>query len=91
MRYTIYKGSNPPIEFDNDEDYRNYVKNEDARRLNEKEYARQHKSEKVHYIFHGGCHGCITPLTFGIGNCLWCMYFESGKGLPSLKIEDFSK
>lgn len=91
MKYTIYKGNNPPIQFDNDVDYRNYVNSENIRLLNEKEYAKQHKSDKIHYIFHGGCHGCITPLNFEIGNCLGCFYFECDKSKPILKIEDFSK
>lgn len=59
---------------------------------NDKQYARVHTSEKKHLVFHGGCLSCVTPLHYGLGNCLGCKYFNGvTSNYPNLKIEDFTK
>lgn len=67
-------------------------KSYDAKDENDRQYARNHIDEQTHIIFHGGCLSCVTPLHYGLGNCLGCMYFEGvTSGKPSLKIENFVK
>ena len=49
------------------------------------EFALSNPHTKIHIIFHGGCHGCKTPLRAGIGICVKCHYFNSQwEELPSL-------
>lgn len=58
-------------------------------RNNNKEYARQHKSEKKYLCFHGGCVDCVTPLYYGLGNCLGCLFFNGVTSkFPDLGIRD---
>jgi hypothetical protein len=77
-------------QFDTSEKYKEFADFQEKIRLNERVYAKNNKSEKVHFIFHGGCLNCVTPLHFGIGNCLGCMYYNGvTSGYPILKIEKF--
>lgn len=72
------------------EEYKEYSEFRDKVRLNEREYAKQHTSEKVHFIFHGSCLDCVTPLHFGIGNCLGCRWYNGcTSSYPELKITKF--
>ena len=58
---------------------------------NRKQYARNHVNEKTHFVFHGECLGCVTPLHYGIGNCVGCLYFNGvTSSFPELKIKDFT-
>lgn len=91
MAYASVINEDGTFVFEAKEEYDLWIKLNDLRKLNEKEYARQHKSEKIRYVYHGGCISCITPFHYGIGNCLGCMYFEADWGKPCLKIEDFGK
>lgn len=76
--------------FKTGEEYRAHANLEEKKKLNEREYAKQHPSEKVHYIFHGGCLNCVTPLHYGIGNCTGCKFYNGvTSNYPELKIENF--
>lgn len=56
---------------------------------NNKQYARNHIDEKKKLDFHGGCSNCVTPLHYGLGNCLGCLYFHGvTSDYPELKIQD---
>ena len=41
---------------------------------------------KEKLIFHGGCLGCNSPKTRGIGRCRGCQYFIADWNLPDLSI-----
>jgi hypothetical protein len=88
---SIYKGGDSIIILETKEEWDNYQASEETRMLNEREYAKQHKSEKVHYLFHAGCSNCVTPLHYGIGNCLGCQYFDCDWSKPELRIKDYIK
>ena len=78
MGYGVVISDKGTFGFETKEGWDEFHRLEDLRRLNEKEYARQYKSEKAHYVFHGGCLGCVTSLHYGLGNCLGCSYFGEG-------------
>jgi len=68
------------------------MENYGLKKENDKQYARNHIDEKRHIIFHGGCLKCVTPLHYGLGNCLGCFYFNGVTSkYPKLKIENFTK
>ena len=58
---------------------------------NKKVYAEMHPEEKAKIIFHGGCIECVTPIHYGLGNCMKCMYFESDWSKRDLSIINYSK
>ena len=76
--------------FKTSKEFKKYHDFVEKKRLNEKEYARQHPSEKKHFIFHAGCLSCVTPLHYGLGNCTGCNYFNGVTSkYPDLSIINF--
>lgn len=74
------------------EEYIEFTNFDNKRRLNEREYAKQHPAEKIHYIFHGSCLNYITPLHYGIGNYTGCKYYNGcSSDYPELRIINFIK
>lgn len=65
----------------------------DARKAmdeNDKQYAKVHVDERKHIIFHGGCVKCVTPLYYGLGNCLGCLYYQGVTSkYPDLGIRNY--
>jgi hypothetical protein len=78
--------------FKTSKEYKEYSEFEEKGKLNEIEYAKQHPSEKIHFIFHGSCVSCVTPLHYGIGNCTGCKFYHGVTSkFPELKIKNFIK
>ena len=48
----------------------------------------EHRSLKIHKVFHGGCLRCVTPNKDGIGACLGCQYKDANWNLPDLSKEE---
>lgn len=84
-RYTLScpKGT---FEFDTKEEFDKFHAEYETEKNNERQYAKVHPSEKKHYLFHGGCSDCVTPLEYGVGNCTGCRYFEFDFKKPDLGI-----
>lgn len=73
-------------------DYQQRMKYETLKKLNEKEQCKLQPYLRVHYIFHAGCLNCVTPLHYGIGNCVGCYWYNGVTSkFPSLKIENYEK
>ncbi len=58
-----------------------------AEREGELQWVKDHPDAKERKIFHGSCHGCVTPTEEGIGACLGCKYVDMANTwkLPSLR------
>lgn len=79
------------VSFATHKELHEYAKQKQKEKDNDKVYAKNHIDEKKKIIFHGGCLGCVTPLHYGLGNCLECMYFEPNWNKRDLSIIDYSK